>query len=536
MAEGNPGRLRRLAARVRSWVGRLSRPALIALAALALAAVAVAGALLYRTYSYVQHDNDFCLQCHLMQAPYEQFARSAHRGLGCKACHRPTLVERSRMGLTQVLFDPDSISVHAEVPNETCAECHIEGNPEEWRIIAASAGHRVHLESDDPSLRELECVQCHSSGVHEFTATDKTCGQAGCHENTEVQLGRMGQLTIHCGSCHEFSRPIAAANDSLDSALRPQREECLSCHAMQLLVQDFPEHDPHDAACGACHQPHEQRTPAEAVQSCATGGCHAAADTLTPFHRGLDPGVLDRCLLCHEAHDFRVDGENCTACHQDIGGAGMLPSLLRHAAPVQRQDTMEFSHARHATVTCTACHETERTHGGVTITSVRDCQECHHTGSQSARCESCHAPADYSARETVNRTLTMSVGAPKARRLPFDHDDHASESCATCHVSSLTRTAAQVSCESCHDEHHETDANCMACHARPPARAHSAEAHVTCTGAGCHAAAEMPFDGVPRTRTVCLACHQDLTDHRPGRNCEDCHALPAPRSGRGAAP
>ena len=30
--------------------------------------------------------------------------------------------------------------------------------------------------------------------------------------------------------------------------------------------------------------------------------------------------------------------------------------------------------------------------------------------------------------------------------------------------------------------------------------------HVGCTGAGCHQ--EVPFEGVPRTRNLCVACHQ----------------------------
>jgi hypothetical protein len=35
---------------------------------------------------------------------------------------------------------------------------------------------------------------------------------------------------------------------------------------------------------------------------------------------------------------------------------------------------------------------------------------------------------------------------------------------------------------------------------------------------------------VPRTREFCLVCHQTMVAHRPGGNCAQCHALPAPRS------
>ena len=291
MHDTQPGVLKRL------W-GRTRRipPVLLVVIAAALTAVVVGAVVaLYRTYDYVQHDNDFCLSCHLMVDPYERFSRSAHRDLGCKACHRPTLVTRSTMALTQILENPDSLEAHAEVPNAVCIECHVDGNPDEWRNVAASAGHRVHLESEDPALSGLQCVQCHSSSVHEFTATDQTCGQAGCHEAQRIVLGEMGNLTIHCATCHDFNAQVVSeAPDSVQLALQPQHEECLSCHAMRERLVDFPlaANDPHDGLCGTCHNPHEQTTPRAAFESCGAAGCHARADTLTPFHRGLDDGVV----------------------------------------------------------------------------------------------------------------------------------------------------------------------------------------------------------------------------------------------------
>ncbi len=207
-----------------------------------LAALGVGSVLMYRTYNYVQHDNQFCLQCHLMQDPYERFAKSAHRGLGCKACHHPNIIQRSEMGLTQIIEQPKELTKHANVPNSACAECHIKGNPEEWRQIANTAGHRIHMQSDDPSLQGLKCVECHSSGLHEFTPTDQTCGQAGCHENTRIRLGKMGNLTIHCATCHDFTTPVGeeATPAQLASAIRPNAQECLACHRDALAAPGLP--------------------------------------------------------------------------------------------------------------------------------------------------------------------------------------------------------------------------------------------------------------------------------------------------------
>ncbi|HUG40769.1 MAG TPA: hypothetical protein VMM12_09795 [Longimicrobiales bacterium] len=542
---------------------------------LVVALLAVGSVLMYRTYDYVQHDNQFCLECHLMRDPFERFAGSAHRGLGCKACHRPNIVQRSQMGLAQVIENPDSIRVHAMVPNEVCAECHIEGDPEEWVRVANTAGHRIHFESDEPSLQGLNCVECHSSGVHQFTPTDQTCGQGGCHESVEIRLGEMADLTIHCATCHDFAAPARDAPGTAEAAaaLRPEAAQCLSCHQMRSMLANLPPDEPHQAECGACHNPHEQTTPRQAVQSCASAGCHGRPDTLTSYHRGLDPGVLEDCLVCHSAHVFRIHPETgCLDCHGDIyddarparpvsgGGPARLvptghpgtaaaraatgPVRLAAAGPLDRlaraahavdgtQDTAAFRHAQHRGVECTACHSTTRTHGGLTVTSLADCRACHHTAPVATPCAGCHTPGEVarlSAR--VRRTLDIRIGRLNrpTRMLPFDHRPHVQLDCVQCHTQGLALSAAAVDCAACHREHHEPDRSCMACHAQPREGAHDAQVHLGCAGSGCHAAVPASVDAVPRTRDFCLACHQNLTEHRPGRNCENCHSLPQPRS------
>jgi nitrate/TMAO reductase-like tetraheme cytochrome c subunit len=539
----------------------------VVLAVALVAVVAVGSVLLYRTYEFVEHDNQFCLQCHLMRDPFERFARSAHRDLGCKACHRPNIFERSAMGLAQVIERPDEIRVHAHVPNEVCAECHIEGDPERWRHIAATAGHRVHLESDDPTLRGFQCVECHSTGVHEFAPTDRTCGQSGCHEATTIQLGQMADITIHCATCHEFTAPVpeTALPVEVATSLRPTAQECMSCHQMRLLLTDFPPDEPHDAVCGACHNPHVQETPREAVQTCGVAGCHERPADLSPFHRGLGVGVLEDCSACHEAHVFRVPhgGMDCLACHADIyqdapaartaatprvgtgtdgapaprnglvsaRHAAMLPlqAAPRQQPAVLTRDTLGFWHAQHRGVECLACHSVRDRHGGVTVTSLRDCRSCHHTAPVATPCIQCHDRASVRRLTSrVSRVMNIRVGQldrPR-RTLPFAHAEHLRYECQQCHTQGVALSAAGLDCATCHLEHHQPDISCMACHPAPRAGAHDLNAHLGCAGSGCHDAAPAPVRAVPRTRDFCLSCHQDLVDHRTGRNCVACHALP----------
>ena len=522
----------------------------------------------YRMYDYVQHDNDFCLGCHLMVDPYERFARSEHRGLGCKACHQPTMTARSKMALTQIIQNPEEIEEHAQVPNERCEACHVKGNPEEWKLIANSAGHRVHLESKAPELQGLNCVECHSTSVHEFAPTDKTCAQSGCHEGIKIQLGKMGQMTMHCAVCHEFNRPVATtvAADSLPGALTPRSEECLSCHAMRQLVADqFRGDDPHNAECGVCHNPHEQKQPAEAVRSCATSGCHSQPDTLSPMHRGLRAGALQQCTECHKAHKFAIQETQCLDCHKDIfedrlsaprpitaaparGSIRFVhvtvppqarPASFVHLAQQQQRQQQppggivgrNFSHSRHRQVACGSCHDTQRTHGEIRIRSNRDCQACHH-GNQTvaANCTRCHQANEYATRAyPITQRFAFSVGQPrvKERRMTFDHRPHGGVACTQCHRDALTRSAANVECKTCHQDHHKPTESCMACHPTPRQGVHTRNVHVGCGGSGCHS--ELPVAGVPRTRPFCLACHQDMINHQPRGNCADCHRLPAPR-------
>ncbi len=518
------------------WAGGILVPLL---GLLLLVGLPVGGYYAYRTYDYVQHDNDFCISCHLMEEPYEAFARSEHRGLGCKACHRPTLVGRSQMALTQVVEQPEALTTHAEVPDAVCTECHVEGDPDKWRSIAASAGHRVHAESSDPALAEARCVTCHATSIHEFSSADDTCGQSECHANTDIQLGAMGDFTIHCVACHSFRSPTQDQDlEVVRAALRPSNDECLSCHVMRALVE-MPEDEPHGGVCSTCHDPHQQTEASQAVETCAAAGCHDEALDLTPFHQGLGDAVYGDCSQCHTAHQFLVRGGECVACHADVGG--LDPSVISvastgssapHAGDVGQlaEDTLFFRHQSHLEIECVACHSVADSHGIATTRTVADCRSCHHTQeSGRATCSTCHTDDDpfHVAALEQSMTFALSVGEVRVGPAGFSHTLHASTTCETCHVGAPDLAVVEDTCASCHTDHHEASVDCASCHTEAPEGAHLVEVHVGCSGAGCHT--DPVVEGVPRTRPFCLTCHQDLRDHRPEENCITCHPLPDPR-------
>jgi hypothetical protein len=276
------------------------------------------GSVGYRTYDYVEHDNTFCTSCHVMIEAYERFTESAHAELGCHDCHKQPVTASLRQLFLWVADRPEEVGPHAPVPDIRCRACHIDQDPERWPQIAASIGHRLHFESDDPDLGELKCVSCHGVSVHDFVPAAATCGE--CHEEAEIQLGRMtGSTEMHCVVCHDFLGRDLVTLPGLDEgiAMAPTRAECLGCHEMaELLVPDEFETEPHGGVCGACHNPHNQTEPLGAAAACE--GCHTEVETLNEFHRSLHAEIQSDCTTCHSAHSWKADKLECLDCHPGI--------------------------------------------------------------------------------------------------------------------------------------------------------------------------------------------------------------------------
>ena len=309
-----------------AWFTMRARRTVLAAGTVAFVAIAGIGWFSVRSWNYMMHDNDFCSGCHVMAPAWQKFQTTKHAQLQCHQCHQQSIFASARQLMLWVADRPGQIPAHAKVPNARCIACHVKGDPARWKQIAATEGHRLHLES--PELPGLQCVRCHGFSVHQFVPTDMTCGQAGCHTNIRIRLGKMTRVTsLHCVMCHVFTRRAAApmsVRDSLRSWLTPTRTECFSCHAMQkLMVDQQLAHDPHGAVCGACHNPHTQTQAAQALRSCTKAGCHGRPDTRTAAHRGLEPAALASCTSCHTPHSWKTMGRgDCTACHGNIFNSG----------------------------------------------------------------------------------------------------------------------------------------------------------------------------------------------------------------------
>lgn len=517
----------RWTALARKWrVGIVAGSGLVALV------VAVAG---FRQWHYMQHDNRFCTTCHLMQDPFERFGRSAHARLECHDCHKATIPEQLHQLYATVVNHPTEVTKHAVVPNNICGSCHVSGDSTRWRIIANTAGHRKHLESNNPRLRGIQCTTCHGVSVHVFAPVDRTCGQAGCHADKTIKLGKMGSITeLHCTTCHNYLADARTVGfDSLSRPLTPAARQCVSCHAMQQRLQNLDIGlEPHRGICGDCHNPHTQTTARQVT--CTSASCHSNWRSVS-FHIGIPHP--ERCTTCHQAHSWRVDGANCTRCHAQAIARVATPArvqivLARSAgitpgtAPAGSIALPAFSHALHKQQSCGSCHSSALRHGQLLVRSAADCQRCHHVGAGRDQCATCHATT--SLRRSLNspRTMRLAVNnATETRTIAFDHTRHTSVACVQCHANPVSRAPEEGLCASCHGDHHQAASVCTTCHAGAGALAkHTAASHTTCSSASCHGE---KANGLTPTREFCLTCHAAQIRHQPGKVCETCHHVTA---------
>jgi nitrate/TMAO reductase-like tetraheme cytochrome c subunit len=543
--------------------------------------IAVAGT---ASWNYMQHDNDFCSSCHVMEGPWNKFANDAgkHSVLQCHDCHQQSIVASTRELVLWVANKPEEIPPHSPVPNARCESCHNTEEDEMWTRVAQTAGHRTHMESDSTALAEVQCVTCHGEEVHAFIPASRTCGNSGCHEGLQIKLGKMAQQTaLHCNQCHQFTAevPRLATRDSAAGTMRPGRQQCLGCHEMQRVLTGYVEElEPHNSTCGTCHNPHTQETPQEAGKTCTTAGCHDNWQQ-TPFHTGTSHRrVGEQCLTCHAPHASKVDPSDCVACHAAVrerGGAGVrrlppmpfdtarvlrtgsathrdtaldlgrgkgdvrppdLPPPARPADP-QPAATDTFPHRRHTSLACITCHVSPDAQSGgrLTFEAPRGCQICHHQAAATSNCAACHRPETFAARLPTTIAVTTPRQPARERVVLFAHPEHTSLRCTDCHTVPVTLApvAGVRQCATCHGDHHTAGRTCAACHTTAQLQtAHRdtpTSAHRRCDA--CHTQATVAR--LVPDRSFCLTCHTpEQTEHYPARECTSCHMLTSPEGWR----
>jgi len=221
----------------------------------------------------------------------------------------------------------------------------------------------------------------------------------------------------------------------------------------------------------------------------------SAPEDPQPVRLALDPALLlPDSVFPHSEHR----SVTCTTCHQNVTG-----------------------HGPHQELPCSSCHDVPEGYTALPVRSDRECLACHHRQVGETGCSRCHSggpPGNLPVRVSF-----ASAGGTRVhdRAVAFNHRWHDQLECARCHSEDVT-FAVEQGCASCHESHHTPEARCASCHVDALSM-HDADAHRGCEGAACHT--EPTVTRLPGSRAVCLACHEPQADHKPGRECAECHKV-----------
>lgn len=342
------------------WRSKRVRIGVAVLAALALIPLGWGG---LQVKKAMAQDPQFCLSCHQMDGPHQRWKQSAHAAVTCVTCHPGSLASDLRHGWLGLVMQQEQVEARAEVDEQACRSCHVEGEAGDWPAIAATVGHRVHVDG-----QQVPCVDCHGGALHVERPGNQLC--AGCHDEQLALVGMTGK--VHCLGCH----PYLADTEPLV----PQASTCRTCHvdtANHAEADCLTCHAPHAEAgppdCITCHQPREAGHP----ESASCSSCHAphqhastATSRCADCHRRPAHGGHLACDACHSSHEDTAPPA-CASCHQQRRG---LHTNAGHQA-------------------CESCHRTHR----LTQPGPAQCQACHAEvfGSHASKgCSSCHRFVD----------------------------------------------------------------------------------------------------------------------------------------------
>lgn len=248
------------------------------------------------------------------------------------------------------------------------------------------------------------------------------------------------------------------------------------------------------AFCNTCHE----MTP---YYEAWTAGAHATVDCVDCH---VDPGVVAQVshkfvalkeVYLHLTTDPRfpvgaeVPDRRCVACHDDEVDP-RIPGFDHEAHRAGRQ--------------CVSCHSGI----GHTVTA------------EALDAAGVLDPEAFAAYES-SRTAVLGAGAANI-------EGHVEVVCSDCH------DLAATGCAACHprpEEHPETTATCLTCHAAADWRFEHPPASAAC--AACH---EPPDDHYPQP---CTTCHETGVSwaftHPTSADCASCHAPPADHYGSSCA-
>ncbi|MCL4079332.1 hypothetical protein MX659_07020 [Coriobacteriia bacterium Es71-Z0120] len=328
--------------------------------------------------------------------------------------------------------------------NLECLQCHSE-------LIPQFSYPTVH----DPFMRK-DCTTCHTPHGHvEVTSVIAGAKQVWQRVKTLVEwlplkvvldVFSTGESKVgedQGGQVVSKTEKKVKGKDSEPTL--PKNELCWMCHGDMgpLLSEDYPHVPFEEGRCTECHEPHASKFRALLTQDerdlCVT--CHPIGRELN--REQVHPPAGGRwCLNCHDPHasgyrGILVDNQRdlCFTCHPSVA-----PLSLK---PVQHHPFLYDN--------CTGCHEPHgsdytpllieyqpglcyRCHPGIKYDFLKPSH--HPVGTVELNCADCHNPhaADYPALLSARNNAMCYQCHKAAIQATYDRSAHFQTLCVRCHT------------------------------------------------------------------------------------------------------
>lgn len=291
-----------------------------------------------------------CGSCHEMAPRAESWAKSAHAGVKCVACHEepqawyavPQRVAGRARLLGRDLYSHlagkyespiDSRMVGAKpMTDDHCLQCHDPNRK-------ATSGFRIRINHVEHAKRNGSCISCHVRVGHPIatrgTALTLMSQCFTCHGTAKVK-----EASATCTLCHpqDFElRPVshqqAKWGKGHGGIAQSDRKQCSMCHKPKF--------------CSDCHgveMPHPK--------GWAEGARVSQADMGEAQTGHAQAAQLNRAV-CARCHEDKPD--LCSMCHHKAWQPVRGPWLQQHFQEV-REKGSAYCLKCHNPVTCARCH------------------------------------------------------------------------------------------------------------------------------------------------------------------------------------
>lgn len=310
---------------------------------------------------------NYCTRCHQIQASYETWSRSVHRGMECKECHGSaftTDIAAHRANLRHLYYQATGkvparvVLKDAQVDRiaANCRRCHRD-QAAKWGGAGHSATYAAIFLSQRHNSKTLlmdDCLRCHGMFA-DGNVTDivRPIDNRGPWSLVDGRFDKRPVIPcLTCHTVHTKGLPASPPNYSEPRRIsygRVVRTTSLGFYDRRerrhVAAADLPlprmqigdravamSPDRRQTVCYQCHAP-------EATLVAGTGDDRTALGV----HEGIG------CLGCHDPHGLDAR-QSCANCHPRLSNCGLDVAAM--------DTTFKSAESRHNihTVACVDCH------------------------------------------------------------------------------------------------------------------------------------------------------------------------------------